>query len=102
THRQTCAETHRAGIRSDGARDHFQERGLARSVLAHDAPSLAAANIQVQAIVNNAPSIGLPDVFECDDLIAGSRRLPKIELHDTALLRQLDLLDLVQSLYAAL
>ena len=102
THRQTCAETHRAGIRSDGARDDFQERGLARSVLAHHAPSFSTTNVQVQAIVNNAPAIGLPDVFECDDLIAGSRRLPKIELHDTTLLRQFDLLDLVQCLHAAL
>ena len=35
-------------------------------------------------------------------MIARARRLPEVELHDAPLLRQLDLLDLLERLHAAL
>ena len=42
------------------------------------------------------------DVLEHRHLLAGPRRRPEVELHHLALLRQLDLLDLVERLHAAL
>ena len=86
----------------DGARDHFEQRGLARAVLAHHGPALAAAHGQAEAVVNHARAETFVQIFDHRHLIARARRHAKLELHHVALLRQLDLLDLVERLDAAL
>ena len=52
--------------------------------------------------MHDAASVLLGDALEHRDLLAGAWRRPEIELHDLALLRQLDLLDLLERLDAAL
>ena len=89
-----------SGARTPG--HHLQQRRLAGAVLPHHAPALAAADGQVQTVVDDPAAVGLGHVFERRDLLARSRRLPEVELHDPALLRQLDLLDLLERLHPAL
>ena len=101
-HLDAGAELHAALVGVDVSRDHLEQRRLARAVLAHHRPALAAPHDDIQAVVHDAASVALRDAFEHDDLLAGSRRRPEIELHDAALLRQLDLFDLLERLHAAL
>ena len=49
-----------------------------------------------------SPAVGLRQVLDHRDLVARSRRLAKVELHHDAALGQLNLLDLVERLDAAL
>src|SRR6202023_1033611 len=46
--------------------------------------------------------VRLPEMLDPHDLLARTRRLREIELHDAPLLRQLDLLDLLDRLHPAL
>ena len=96
------AEADCAGVGRQAAGDHLEQRRLAGAVAAHHAPALAAADRQVQAVVDDARSVRLAHALEHGHLVAGARRLPEVELHDLPLLRQLDPLDLLQRLHAAL
>ena len=53
-------------------------------------------------IVHDPFAVPLGDALERRHQLAGSRRRTEIELHDAPLLRQLDFLDLVERLDAAL
>ena len=101
-HLQARAELDDARVRRQHARHHLQQRRLAGAVLPHHAPALAAADGQVQIVVNDATSVRLADIFEHRDLLARARRLAEVEFHDLPLLRQLDLFNLLQRLHAAL
>ena len=57
---------------------------------------------EIQVLVDRAPSVSLRQMLERRHLVPRTGRLAEIELHDAALLRQLDLLDLVERLHAAL
>ena len=52
--------------------------------------------------MDDALSVRLRDILEHGNLVAGTRRLAEIKPHDAPLLRQLDLLDLLERLDAAL
>ena len=101
-HREAGAEADAAGIGLDGAGDHFEQRGLPRPVAAHHRPALAAADGQVEAVVDHARAVALVQVLDDRHLVAGARRHAEFELHHVALLGQFDLLDLVERLDAAL
>ena len=101
-HLQAGAQRDVAFVGLNGARHHLQERRLSRAVLPHHAPALAAPDVQVEILMHDALSVPLRQMFERRHLLARARRLTEIELHDPALLRQLDLLDLVERLDAAL
>ena len=90
--------------RSGGERagNHLQQRRLAGAVPAHDRPALAAPDRQVDAVVDHPRAVRLRHVLEHGDLFARARRLAELEVDDPPLLRQLDLLDLVERLDAAL
>jgi hypothetical protein len=82
--------------------DHLQQRRLARAIATHDAPALATTDGEVDAIVDDASAVAFGDALERGDLVAGPRRRAEVEFHDAALLRQFDLLDLLQCFHAAL
>ena len=91
-----------AAIGRQRPRDHLEQRCLAGAVAAHDAPALAATDGEVDAVVNDALAVRLRQILENGNLIARTRGLAKVEVDDLALLRQLDLLNLVERLDAAL
>ena len=101
-HVEAGAQADGAGIGFQRAGDHLEQRALPRPVLAHHGPPFAAANNQAEAIVDDARAVALFEVFEHGYLVARARRSTELELHYLALFRQLDLLDLVQRLDAAL
>src|ERR1017187_1524372 len=101
-HIQAGAQPHAAGIRLRGARDHFEQGGLARAVAAHHGPAFAAADGEAEALIEDARAIALVQIFDNGDLVAGAWGNAELELHHAARLGQLDLVDLVQGLDAAL
>src|ERR1035437_10167002 len=101
-HIQAGAEAHAAGIWRGRAGDHLEQGGLSRPVPAHHGPTFAAADGEAEPIVDDARSITLVQISDHGDLVAGARRHAKFELHHPACLGQLDLIDLIQGLDAAL
>src|SRR5262249_50315217 len=101
-HPEAGAERDVSRIGREDAGDDLQERRLAGAVLPHHAPALAAPNREAHVAVDDATAVRLADVLQRGNLIAGSRRRPEVELHDPALLRQLDALDLLERFHAAL
>ena len=69
THRQTGSETHvpESGVTAPATI--FNSVDFPRAVLSHDAPAFAAADVQIQAVVNHAPAECFADVFKRDNLI---------------------------------
>ncbi len=102
SHSQACAEPHASAVRRARAGDHFEQRGLARAIPAHHGPTFSAPDGEAEAVVDHARAVALAEIFDDGHLVAGSRRDAELELHDLAFLRQLDLLDLVERLDAAL
>ena len=84
------------------AGNHLEQRSLARAVPAHHRPTFAAADGEVEALVDHARAIALVQVLDHRHLIAGARRNAELELDHLPLFGQLDLVDLVQRLDAAL
>src|SRR5690606_25372000 len=84
------------------AGDELQERRLARTVAAHHAPPLAAADLEVEPAVDDARSVGLGDAAQDRDVLAESRRALELERHDLALHRRIEALDLLDLLGPAL
>ena len=101
-HRHAGAELHRAVVRRQGAGDHLEQRGFPRAVLAHHRPALAAADGEREAVVHDAAAVRLFHVHQRRDLLARPRGRTEVELHELALLGELDLVDLVERLHAAL
>ena len=91
-----------AGIGLARAGDHFEQRGFARAVSSHHSPALAAADGEAEALVNDARSVALVEIFDHSDHFAGARGDTKVEFDDLPLFGQFDFLDLVQCLDAAL
>ena len=91
-----------AGVGREGPGHHPQQGGLAGAVAAHHAPALAAADGHREAVVDHVPAVRLRDPLQRHHLLARPRRLPEVESHDAAALRQFDLLDLVERLHPAL
>ena len=54
----------RARVRSEHAGHHAQQGGLARAVLAHDAPALAAPQGEAEPVVDHAAAVGLAHALE--------------------------------------
>src|SRR5262249_13512358 len=86
----------------DRAGDQLQQRALAGAVPPHHAPALAAPDLEVEALVDDAAAVAFADAREDRDVLADARRLLELERHDHALLRRLDALDLVDLLLPAL
>ena len=101
-HLHARADAHAAPVGGQHAGNHLQQRRLAGAVPAHDRPALAAPDRQVDAVVDHAAAVGLRQILQHRDLLARPRRLPELEVDDLPLLRQLDLLDLVERLDPAL
>ncbi len=101
-HLQARAQPDVTAVRRQLSGHHLQQRRLAGAVFPHHAPALAAANREVQSVVNDPPAVRFGDVFEHRDLLARARRRPEVEVHDAPPFRQLDLLDLVERLDPAL
>jgi len=70
THCQARAERDAAGIGLQHSCDHAQQRRLARAVLAHDAPALAAADRHVEPVVDHSTAICLRHTLDDRDLVA--------------------------------
>jgi hypothetical protein len=70
------------------ARDHLEQRRLAGAVLAHDAPALAAFDLEVEVLVDRLRPVALADAGELDDVVAGARRPLERERHDLAFARR--------------
>jgi hypothetical protein len=75
---------------------------LPAPLLAHHRPPFAAADGHVQPVVDDALAVALVQVLDHRHLVARAGRGAELEFHHLALLRQLDLLDLVERLDAAL
>ena len=58
-----------AAVGREVAGDHLQQRSLARAVLAHDAPALAALDLEVEALVDALVAVGLVHALELDDVV---------------------------------
>ena len=96
------AERDDAGIRLGGAGDELQERRLAGAVDAHDAPALAPADLEVEAVIDDLLAIALGDALQVRDIVPRAWRRLELELHGLSALRRLDALDLVELLDPAL
>ena len=92
----------RSGIGRACAGNHFEQCGLTGAIPAHHCPAFSAADCEAESVVDHAWTVALAQIFEYRDLIAGSRRHAKFELHDLPFLRELDLFDLVQRFDTAL
>ncbi len=68
----------------------------------HHRPTFAPPDRETEAVINHARSVALVQIFNHRYLIAGSWRHTEFELHHVTFFRQLDLLDLIQRLDAAL
>jgi hypothetical protein len=66
------------------------------------APFFPATDVEAEAVVHDARAVRLLYVHERRDLLARPRGRAEVELHTLALLGELDLLDLVERLHAAL
>ena len=97
-----ATELQLAAVGLQVAGDHLQQRRLAGAVLAHDAPALAALDLEVERLVDRARAVGLLQAVDLDDVVARARRRLARERHHLALLRQLDLVDLLDLLRLAL
>ena len=76
-----AAEFARAALDGDDAGEDFEERGFAGAVGSDEDDALAALGGEVEVFVNDVVAVGLPDVFELDDLEAGARGLRELEVH---------------------
>src|SRR5580698_5482061 len=80
-HIQARAEPNASRIRSAGSGNHFKKRGLARAVSSHDGPSLAAADGEIEPVVNHTRPVTLVQIFNHGHLFAGSRGDTEVELY---------------------
>src|ERR1051326_5723961 len=95
---ERCAEADVPGVRLESARDHLQECRFAGAVLSHDAPPLAAADMEVEAVVDGAGTERFRNAFQRHDVVAAALWRPEIELHRNPLPRRLDPLLLFEHL----
>ena len=83
-------EPHLARVGREDAGDHLEERRLARAVLPHHAPALAAADREVERVVDDAPAVAFVTPASVATSSPERGGLPEVELHDLARLRRLD------------
>src|SRR4029077_15274335 len=102
SHFHARADLHGARVGLRRARDELEERRLPGAVHPHDAPPLAAADEEIEAVVDDLAPVSLLDLREARDVLARARRRAKIELHHLSRARRLDALDLVELLHARL
>ena len=91
-----------ARIGLDGARDHLEQRRLARAVGAHERDLVAAVHGEVEAVVHGLVAVALHETAGAHHLVARARRLLEVELDGFLLLGKLDALDLLELLHAIL
>src|SRR5690606_3870443 len=72
------------------------------TVDAHDAPAFAAADHEVEAVIDRAASIGLVHALEAHHVLTRTRRRSEIEGDGLATAWRLHAIDLLQFLHAAL
>src|ERR1019366_1920066 len=65
-------------------------------------PTFSASDGEAEALVEDARTVALVQIFDDGDLVAGAWGNAELELHHAARFGQLDLVDLVQRLDAAL
>ena len=80
-HARPEGDVPRVGFRFSG--DELEQRGLSRTVHAHDAPPFASSDQEIEPVVNLACAVGLDDVIELRDVVARARRLAELELERT-------------------
>ena len=82
--------------------DELEQRRLAGAVDAHDAPALAAPDMEVEALVDRALAIAFVDLPQHHHVLAGAGRRAELEVDLLLAARRLDLVDLVELLDPAL
>ena len=95
-HLHAASDGDLAGVGLGLSGDELEERRLSRAVDAHDAPSLAAADEQVEPVVDLALAVALDHPVDLRDVLARARRGAEVELEHLAPLGRLDALDLVE------
>src|SRR5262249_24809070 len=96
------ADAHAAVARRGRACHKLEKRRLAGAVDAHHAPALAAAHLEVEAVVDAAAAVALVHVGEARHVLAAARRRREVERDRLAAPWRLDPLDLVELLDPAL
>src|SRR5262249_18342958 len=96
------ADAHAAVVRRGRACHKLEKRRLAGAVDAHHAPALAAAHLEVEAVVDAAAAVALVHVGEARHVLAAARRRREVERDRLAAPWRLDPLDLVELLDPAL
>ncbi len=91
-----------ARIGLDGARDHLEQRRLARAVGPHERDLVAAVHGEVEAVVHGLVAVALHEAAGAHHLVARARGLLEVELDGLLLLGKLDALDLLELLHAIL
>src|SRR5436190_22286156 len=99
---QARAESDRAAVRRQRAGDHLQQRRFSRAVLSHHAPPLAAADVEVEAVVDRARAERFLHATHLHDVFPRALRRAEVELHHAPPLRRSYALLLLQHLDAAL
>ncbi len=98
----TGAKVHNALIWFSRASDKLEQCRFACAIHTHDAPAFAAANHEVQTIINRTATIGLVDAFEADHIFARTRSRREIKGNSLAATWWLDPVDFLKLLHAAL
>jgi hypothetical protein len=82
------AEADRSPVRRRRARQDPQERGLPRSVQAHDQQPLAAGDLNRHVVEHRRPAVGRRQTLAAQDDVAGTRRLRETKGDPPLLLRR--------------
>jgi hypothetical protein len=99
-HLHARADRDRTGIRLGLPGDQAEQGRFSGAVHAHHAPALAAAQQQVEPVVDRPRAVALLHRSEIRDIVARARRRTKLEFDHLPPLRRLDLLDLLELLDA--
>ena len=83
-------------------RNHFEQRGLAGAVGAHERYLLPTVHGEVEAVIDALVAEMLRHALEPYHHVARTRRLDEVEMNGLLLLRHLDELDFLKLLHAVL
>src|SRR5260370_23655346 len=101
-HPDVCPQRPLPRVDGENARQDLEEGGLARAVDAHERHPLPPLDLEVDAVVDHRGAIGLVDAHEASHEPPRARRLRKREADAAHPPPDLDALELVQHLDAAL
>src|SRR4051794_31488274 len=101
-HLDAAADRDRALVRLARTGDELEQRRFAGAVDAHHAPAFAAADHEIEPVIDALAAVALEHLLERNDVLARPRRRRKVECHRLATARRLDPLDLVELLPPAL